>query len=133
MRPLLKKAEGVLDDAIAYKKRRRAALKAGVPFIYEEDERFREEHGFYPERDEDEAEKDGEEEGASDKDERDGQDDLTGKEEKIEKRGEQEKSSDTDDADGEDCGKKGGLARRRVRAEGSGLELQGHRNRRLQE
>ena len=53
IRPLLKKAEGVIEDAIAYEERRRAAAEAGVPFIEEEDERFFEEHSFYPATDED--------------------------------------------------------------------------------
>jgi len=101
VRPLLKKAEGVLEDAIAYEKRRRAALKAGVPFIEEEDERFYEEHGFYPAIDE-EWDEDPDEEGSSDKDEQDGQDDLTGKEERTEEEGEEEGSCDKDGQDGQD-------------------------------
>ncbi len=112
VRPLLKKAEGVLEDAIAYEKRRQAALKAGVPFIEEEDERFYEEHGFYPEKGDEDWEPDREEEDRSDKDEQDGQDDLTGKQEKTdeEKREEpeQEKSLNTDDTDGADCRKETG-------------------------
>ena len=118
VRPLLKKAEGVLEDAIAYGKRRLAAGKPAVSPVEEEDERFYEEHGFYPARDEEWDEdwgEDGEEEeaGSSDKDEQDGQDDLTGKQEKTdEEKGEepeQEKSFDTDDADGEDSAKQDGL------------------------
>jgi len=121
-RPILKKAEGVLEDAIAYEKRRRAALKAGVPFLEEEElereERFYEEHGFYPARDEDEAEEDADEEERSDKDEQDEQDDLTGKEEKTEQEGEQEKSFDTDYADGEDYGREAARVQDALSAKG---------------
>ena len=57
-----------------------------------------------------EAEEDADEEGSFDKDEQDGQDDVTGKEEKKEEEegedGEQEKRFDTDDADGADLGKR---------------------------
>jgi len=112
VRPLLKETEGVLEDALAYEKRRQAAVKAGVPFIEEEDERFYEEHGFYPEKGDEDWEADREEEERSDKDEQDGQDDLTGKEETTEEEegeeGEQEKSFHTDDADGADYGKEAG-------------------------
>jgi len=103
--PLLKKADGVLEDALDYEKRRLAALEAGEPFIEEEDERFCETHGFYPEKEEWEAEGDWDRVWSFDKDEQDGQDDRTG----IGRRtgegeeGEQEKSSDTDSADGADC------------------------------
>jgi len=113
MRPLLKKAEGVLEDAIAYEKRRQAALKAGVPFIEDEDERFYEAHGFYPARDEEwDEDEDEDEEASFDKDEQDQQDDLTGKEERTEQEegedAKKEKSFDTDDADGADYGKEAG-------------------------
>jgi len=120
MRPLLKKAEGVLEDAIAYEKRREAAAKAGVPFIEEENERFCEEHGFYPEQGDEDWEPDREEEGSSDKDEQDGQDELTGKEERTRK-----SSTDSTDAHrlwgegkGADDGKENGLVQDGLSANG---------------
>ena len=113
VRPLLKEAEGALEDALAYEKRRQAAAKAGVPFIEEENERFYEEHGFYPEQGDEDWEPDTEEEENSDKDEQDGQDDLRGKEEKTEEEegqeAESEKSFHTDVADREDSAKQDGL------------------------
>ena len=111
VRPLLKKAEGVLEDAIAYAKRRQAAGKPALSLIEEEDERFYDEHGFFPAIDE-EWDEDPDEEWSSDKDEQDGQDNLTGKEERTEEEegeeGEQDKSFHTDDADREDYGKETG-------------------------
>jgi len=123
VRPLLKKAEGVLEDAIAYEKRRRAAAKAGVPFIEEEDERFYEEHGFYPARDEDEAEEAADEKERSDKDEQDGQDNLTPNREQqapevAREEGQSEKSFDTDDADREEHGKEAGAVQHGLSANG---------------
>ena len=125
VRPLLKKAEGVLEDAIAYAKRRQAAGKPAVSLIEEEDERFREEHGFFPAIDEEwdeDWDEDGEEDGSSDKDEQDGQDDLTGKQEKTdEEKGEepeQEKSLNTDDTDGADCRKETGRVEHCLSANG---------------
>ena len=128
VRPLLREAEGALEDALAYEKRRQAAGKAGVPFIQEEDERFYETHGFYPAIDEEwddpaideDWDDDPDEEGSSDKDEQDGQDSLTGKEETRdeEKEGDGEKSFDTDDADGGDHGKGADLVQDGLSANG---------------
>jgi len=113
MRPLLKKAEGVLEDAIAYEKRRRAAGKPRWPLIEEEDERFYEEHGFFPAIDE-EWDEDPDEEERSDKDEQDGQDDLTENREQQapeapREEGQPEKGFHADVADGEDSAKQDGL------------------------
>jgi len=68
MRPLLKKAEGVLEDNLAYQKRRLAALGPIAFLIDDENERFYETHGLYPaeeewekvDEDEDEDEEEGE-------------------------------------------------------------------------
>ena len=121
VRPLLKESEGVLEDAIAYEKRRQAAAKAGVPFIEEEDERFYEAHGFYPARDDEwdeDEDEDEDEEGSSDKDEQDRHDDGTGKQEESGELGEGEKGSDKDRQDRHDDGKDAGLVQRGLNANG---------------
>jgi len=105
VRPLLKEGEGVLEDAIAYQKRRIAKHGPVIQLIEDENERFYETHGCYPaledwERDEDEDE---EEEGNSDKDEQDGQDVPTGREGTAREQETQGDGLDTDSADRADA------------------------------
>ena len=104
VRPLLEKADGVLEDALDYEKRRLAALKAGEPFIEEEDERFCETHGFYSEKEDWEAEGDWDKVWNSDKDPQDGQDVPAGREETTREEEGQGKRAHTESADAVDYG-----------------------------
>jgi len=136
VRPLLKKAEGVIEADLDFERRRLAALEAGEPFSEEEElereERFYEEHGYYPGKEERDGDEAGEEEGSSDKDARDGQDDWTREEERKEEDGEGEgeeaKGSNTDDADGADYGKEGGPIQQGLSKKGKAeeQEVEGH-------
>jgi len=95
VRPLLKEADGVLEDNLKYQKRRLAKHGPVIFQIDDEDERFYETHGFYPAEEEWDRVDDEEEEGNSDKDERDGHDELRGEEE----RGRRTPESSTDSTD----------------------------------
>jgi len=116
--PLLKKAEGVLEEELDFEKRRLAKHGPVIQLIENENERFYETHGHYPALEEWERDEDEEEEGNSDKDEHDGQDVPTGSEGATRKQERQGDGLDTDSTDRADASAEADLVRETPSATG---------------